>query len=198
MVKDFVDCKHGRKPIEKMHPLVDELLVPTYGVIVYQEQVMQIAQQLAGYTLGGADLLRRAMGKKKPEEMAKQKATFVDGSRKNGVTAEDAERIFGLLEYFAGYGFNKSHSAAYALHHVPDGVPQGALPGGVPVRADDGRPRQDRQGRAHHRRGARVGRRDPPARDQRVARSDFTVVYDAPSRRRTASARPAPGAEARR
>ncbi|WP_437282654.1 DNA polymerase III subunit alpha [Sorangium sp. So ce375] len=115
MVKDFVDCKHGRKPIEKMHPLVDELLQPTYGVIVYQEQVMQIAQKLAGYTLGGADLLRRAMGKKKPEEMAKQKATFVDGSLKNGVKAEDAERIFGLLEYFAGYGFNKSHSAAYAL-----------------------------------------------------------------------------------
>ena len=115
MVKDFVDCKHRRKPIEKMHPLVDELLKPTYGVIVYQEQVMQIAQQLAGYTLGGADLLRRAMGKKKPEEMAKQKATFVDGSVKNGVKEEDADRIFGLLEYFAGYGFNKSHSAAYAL-----------------------------------------------------------------------------------
>ncbi|EYF07883.1 DNA polymerase III alpha subunit [Chondromyces apiculatus DSM 436] len=115
MVKDFVDCKHGRKPIEKMHPLVDDLLVPTYGVIVYQEQVMQIAQQLAGYTLGGADLLRRAMGKKKPEEMAKQKAVFVEGALTKEVKQEDAERIFGLLEYFAGYGFNKSHSAAYAL-----------------------------------------------------------------------------------
>jgi DNA polymerase-3 subunit alpha len=115
MVKDFVDCKHGRKPIAKMHPLVDELLRPTYGVIVYQEQVMQVAQKLAGYSLGGADLLRRAMGKKKPEEMAKQKATFVEGSLKNGVSNEDADRIFGLLEYFAGYGFNKSHSAAYAL-----------------------------------------------------------------------------------
>jgi DNA polymerase-3 subunit alpha len=115
MVKDFIDCKHGRKPIEKMHALVDELLKPTYGVIVYQEQVMQIAQKLSGYTLGGADLLRRAMGKKKPEEMAKQKATFVDGALANGVSREDAERIFGLLEYFAGYGFNKSHSAAYAL-----------------------------------------------------------------------------------
>ena len=114
MVKDFVDCKHGRKPIQKMHPLVDGLLVPTYGVIVYQEQVMQIAQLLAGYTLGGADLLRRAMGKKKPEEMAKQKATFVEGARGQGVSDEDSERIFGLLEYFAGYGFNKSHSAAYA------------------------------------------------------------------------------------
>ncbi len=115
MVKDFVDCKHGRKPIEKMHDLVDELLKPTYGVIVYQEQVMQIAQRLAGYTLGGADLLRRAMGKKKPEEMAKQKATFVSGAEQKGVRTEDAERIFALLEFFAGYGFNKSHSAAYAL-----------------------------------------------------------------------------------
>src|SRR5690606_1130452 len=78
MVKDFVDCKHGRKPIARMHDLVDDILKPTYGVIVYQEQVMQIAQLLAGYTLGGADLLRRAMGKKKPEEMAKQKGIFVE------------------------------------------------------------------------------------------------------------------------
>ncbi|WP_394850293.1 DNA polymerase III subunit alpha [Pendulispora brunnea] len=115
MVQDFVNRKHGRAPIAKMHDLVDELLVPTYGVIVYQEQVMQIAQALAGYSLGGADLLRRAMGKKKPEEMAKQKGIFVEGALKKGVTQEDAERIFGLLEYFAGYGFNKSHSAAYAL-----------------------------------------------------------------------------------
>src|SRR6185369_15990801 len=115
MVKDFVDCRHGRKPITSLHPLVDAIIEPTYGVIVYQEQVMQVAQKLAGYSLGGADLLRRAMGKKKPEEMAKQKSTFIDGSLKNGVKTEDAERIFGLLEYFAGYGFNKSHSAAYAL-----------------------------------------------------------------------------------
>jgi DNA polymerase III subunit alpha len=115
MVKDFVDCKHGRKPIARMHELVDDILRPTYGVIVYQEQVMQIAQRLAGYTLGGADLLRRAMGKKKAEEMAKQKNTFVDGALNNGVAREDAERIFALLEFFAGYGFNKSHSAAYAL-----------------------------------------------------------------------------------
>ncbi len=115
MVKDFVDCKHGRKPIAKMHDKVDHILAPTYGVIVYQEQVMQIAQALAGYSLGGADLLRRAMGKKKPEEMAKQKGIFIEGAKKNGVSEEDADRIFGLLEYFAGYGFNKSHSAAYAL-----------------------------------------------------------------------------------
>ncbi|HEX7601605.1 MAG TPA: DNA polymerase III subunit alpha, partial [Polyangiaceae bacterium] len=115
MVKNFVDRKHGREAIAKMHPLVDELLVPTYGVIVYQEQVMQIAQALAGYSLGGADLLRRAMGKKKPEEMAKQKSVFLEGAKGKDVTAEDAEHIFGLLEFFAGYGFNKSHSAAYAL-----------------------------------------------------------------------------------
>jgi DNA polymerase-3 subunit alpha len=115
MVEDFVKRKHGRAPIAKMHELVDDILVPTYGVIVYQEQVMQIAQALAGYSLGGADLLRRAMGKKKPEEMAKQKSVFVEGAKNKGVTEEDAVRIFELLEYFAGYGFNKSHSAAYAL-----------------------------------------------------------------------------------
>ncbi|MBW2456883.1 MAG: DNA polymerase III subunit alpha [Deltaproteobacteria bacterium] len=115
MVADFIACKHGRKAIAKMHDLVDEILEPTYGVIVYQEQVMQIAQRLAGYTLGGADLLRRAMGKKKVEAMAKQKGIFVEGALSNGVTREDAEHIFGLLEFFAGYGFNRSHSAAYAL-----------------------------------------------------------------------------------
>jgi DNA polymerase-3 subunit alpha len=98
-----------------MHDKVDHILAPTYGVIVYQEQVMQIAQALAGYSLGGADLLRRAMGKKKPEEMAKQKGIFVEGAKGIGVLEEDADRIFGLLEFFAGYGFNKSHSAAYAL-----------------------------------------------------------------------------------
>jgi DNA polymerase-3 subunit alpha len=115
MHEDFVRRKHGQAPIASLHPLIDDVVAPTYGVIVYQEQVMQIAQKLAGYTLGGADLLRRAMGKKKPEEMAKQKSFFVDGAKAKGVEAGEAERIFGLLEYFAGYGFNKSHSAAYAL-----------------------------------------------------------------------------------
>ena len=92
------------------------MLAPTYGVILYQEQVMQIAQVLAGYTLGGADLLRRAMGKKKPEEMAKQRSIFVDGrDRSAASTQRTAEHIFDLMEKFAGYGFNKSHSAAYAL-----------------------------------------------------------------------------------
>ncbi|HEY4011767.1 MAG TPA: DNA polymerase III subunit alpha [Polyangiaceae bacterium] len=115
MHEDFVRRKHGLAPITSLHTVIDEIVAPTYGVIVYQEQVMQIAQELAGYTLGGADLLRRAMGKKKPEEMAKQKSVFVSGATSRGVDEKDAERIFGLLEYFAGYGFNKSHSAAYAL-----------------------------------------------------------------------------------
>jgi DNA polymerase-3 subunit alpha len=115
MHEDFVRRKHGLAPIVSLHPLIDDIVAPTYGVIVYQEQVMQIAQTLAGYTLGSADLLRRAMGKKKPEEMAKQKSVFIDGAKRNGVDEREAERIFALLEYFAGYGFNKSHSAAYAL-----------------------------------------------------------------------------------
>ncbi len=115
MVDDFIDRKHGRAPVEYPHPALETILKPTYGVILYQEQVMQIAQVLAGYTLGGADILRRAMGKKKPEEMAKQRSVFVDGARNNGVDEKTATSIFDLMEKFAGYGFNKSHSAAYAL-----------------------------------------------------------------------------------
>jgi DNA polymerase-3 subunit alpha len=115
MIDDFIGGKHGRKPIRKLHDLVDPVLAPTYGVPVYQEQVMQIAQYLAGFTLGGADLLRRAMGKKKAEEMAKQQAIFVEGAKNNGVSEEQAVAIFKEVEGFASYGFNKSHSAAYAL-----------------------------------------------------------------------------------
>ena len=117
MVDDFIDRKHGKidGPIDYLHPSLKPVLEPTYGVILYQEQVMQIAQVLAGYTLGGADLLRRAMGKKKPEEMAKQRTIFVDGSVARGVDEKQAAFIFDLMEKFAGYGFNKSHSAAYAL-----------------------------------------------------------------------------------
>ncbi|CAH8201670.1 DNA polymerase III subunit alpha [Vibrio aestuarianus] len=120
MVDNFIDRKHGREaisyPDEKwQHESLKEILDPTYGIILYQEQVMQIAQVLAGYTLGGADMLRRAMGKKKPEEMAKQRAVFEQGSIKNGVDGELSMKIFDLVEKFAGYGFNKSHSAAYAL-----------------------------------------------------------------------------------
>ncbi|RMG31584.1 MAG: DNA polymerase III subunit alpha, partial [Gammaproteobacteria bacterium] len=115
MVDDFINRKHGRQKVEYPHPRLEPILKPTYGVILYQEQVMQIAQVLAGYTLGGADLLRRAMGKKKPEEMAKQRAIFVSGATERGVDEATATYIFDLMEKFAGYGFNKSHSAAYAL-----------------------------------------------------------------------------------
>ncbi|MGR5242262.1 DNA polymerase III subunit alpha [Photobacterium damselae] len=120
MVDNFIDRKHGREavsyPDEKwQHESLKDILDPTYGIILYQEQVMQIAQVLAGYTLGGADMLRRAMGKKKPEEMAKQRAVFEAGAIKNGVDGELSMKIFDLVEKFAGYGFNKSHSAAYAL-----------------------------------------------------------------------------------
>ncbi|MEL7310616.1 MAG: DNA polymerase III subunit alpha [Pseudomonadota bacterium] len=117
MVDDFIARKHGQtgQEIDYLHPDLKPVLEPTYGVILYQEQVMQIAQVLAGYTLGGADLLRRAMGKKKPEEMAKQRQIFVDGCVEREVDKAQAEYIFDLMEKFAGYGFNKSHSAAYAV-----------------------------------------------------------------------------------
>ena len=117
MVDDFIKRKHdqNKADIDYLHPDLKWVLEPTYGVILYQEQVMQIAQVLAGYTLGGADLLRRAMGKKKPEEMAKQREVFVDGAIEHGVTKATATRIFDLMEKFAAYGFNKSHSAAYAM-----------------------------------------------------------------------------------
>jgi len=115
MVDDFIDRKHGRSRVEYPHPALETILQPTYGVILYQEQVMQIAQVLAGYTLGGADMLRRAMGKKKAEEMDQQRAIFTDGAVANRVETATATYIFDLMEKFAGYGFNKSHSAGYAL-----------------------------------------------------------------------------------
>jgi len=115
MVDDFIARKHGRQKVSYPHPALEPILKSTYGVILYQEQVMQIAQELAGYTLGGADLLRRAMGKKKPEEMAKQRQVFMQGAVSRGVEEATATYIFDLMEKFAGYGFNKSHSAAYAL-----------------------------------------------------------------------------------
>ena len=115
MVDDFVARKHGLAKVEYLHPELESILKPTYGVILYQEQVMQIAQTLAGYTPGEADLLRSAMGKKKPEEMAKQRDVFVGGATSRGVDKGRATYIFDLMEKFAGYGFNKSHSAAYAL-----------------------------------------------------------------------------------
>ncbi|TBU94763.1 DNA polymerase III subunit alpha [Phytopseudomonas dryadis] len=120
MVDDFINRKHGREEISYPHKDyqyagLEPVLKPTYGIILYQEQVMQIAQVMAGYTLGGADMLRRAMGKKKPEEMAKQRGGFIEGCTNNGIDADLAGNIFDLVEKFAGYGFNKSHSAAYGL-----------------------------------------------------------------------------------
>ncbi len=115
MVDDFINRKHGRAKVHYPHPKLEPVLRPTYGVILYQEQVMQIAQVLAGYTLGSADILRRAMGKKKPEEMAKQREIFCSGAKENNISDDLANNIFDLMEKFAGYGFNKSHSASYAL-----------------------------------------------------------------------------------
>ena len=115
MIDDFIDRKWGRKKIEYELAELETILRETLGVIVYQEQVMQIANRLAGYSLGEADLLRRAMGKKKPEEMAKQRERFVSGAIERGFSQKKVEKIFDLMEQFAGYGFNKSHSAAYAL-----------------------------------------------------------------------------------
>jgi len=115
LIPDFVARKHGKEKVEFLDPRLQPILGPTYGVMVYQEQVMQIAQVIGGYSLGGADLLRRAMGKKKPEEMAKQRDIFVKGAVERGMTEDGANEVFNQMEKFAGYGFNKSHAAAYAL-----------------------------------------------------------------------------------
>ncbi len=115
LIPNYIDRKHGREKVEYPHPMLEEILAPTYGIPVYQEQVMQMAQTMGGYTLGGADLLRRAMGKKKMEEMVTQRAIFRDGAAHKGVTARKADEVFDMMEKFAGYGFNKSHSAAYSV-----------------------------------------------------------------------------------
>ncbi|WP_055361153.1 DNA polymerase III subunit alpha [Limnohabitans sp. 103DPR2] len=115
LIPSFVARKHGREVVEYPHPLVEKVLSETYGIMVYQEQVMQTAQVLGGYSLGGADLLRRAMGKKKAEEMAEHRAIFRKGAEANGLSEAKADEVFDLMEKFAGYGFNKSHAAAYSL-----------------------------------------------------------------------------------
>ena len=115
LIPSFCARKHGKEEVTYPHPLMKEVLEETYGIMVYQEQVMQVAQRLGGYSLGGADLLRRAMGKKKAEEMAKHRVLFAEGAAKNDINADLANEIFDLMEKFAGYGFNKSHAAAYAL-----------------------------------------------------------------------------------
>jgi DNA polymerase III subunit alpha len=115
LIPSFVARKHGKETVKYPDPRVEQILKETYGIMVYQEQVMQMAQIVGDYSLGGADLLRRAMGKKKPEEMVKHRAIFRDGAAKRGLSASKADQIFDLMEKFAGYGFNKSHAAAYAL-----------------------------------------------------------------------------------
>ena len=115
LIPEFIERKHGRQRWEYLDPRLKEILEPTYGVMTYQEHVMTIAQVIGGYTLGGADLLRRAMGKKKPEEMAQQREIFLKGATERGLEAKKATVLFDQMEKFAGYGFNKSHSAAYAL-----------------------------------------------------------------------------------
>ena len=114
-IPKYCEVKNGLAKRESIHPLIDHILEETQGIIVYQEQVMQIAQEMAGYSLGGADLLRRAMGKKIAEEMAKERPKFIEGALKNGVSRKKAAEVFDLLEKFANYGFNKSHAAAYAV-----------------------------------------------------------------------------------
>ena len=111
----YNDCKNGLKKPDYIHPTLKEILTPTYGIIIYQEQVMQIAQTLAGFTAGEADILRRAMGKKKKAELDKQKERFINGALKNGISKDVANFVFTKIEPFAQYGFNKSHAAAYAL-----------------------------------------------------------------------------------
>ena len=114
-IPTYNDCKHGKQKPDYLHPLLEDILKPTYGVIIYQEQVMQIAQKLSGFTAGQADLLRRAMGKKKRAELEKQKQGFIAGAVKNGIAKDVAAGIFLKIEPFAEYGFNKSHAAAYAI-----------------------------------------------------------------------------------
>jgi DNA polymerase-3 subunit alpha len=115
LIPDFIERKHGRQKVEYPDPRIEPVLRETYGIMVYQEQVMQMAQMIGGYSLGGADMLRRAMGKKKPEEMAQHRKIFSDGAKAGGITEAKANEIYDLMERFAGYGFNKSHAAAYAL-----------------------------------------------------------------------------------
>ncbi len=115
LIPDFIKRKHGEEEVTYPDPRAEPVLSETYGIMVYQEQVMQMAQVIGGYTLGGADLLRRAMGKKKEAEMARHRAIFAEGAAKNGLSADEADKLFSLMEKFAGYGFNKSHAAAYAL-----------------------------------------------------------------------------------
>ena len=166
------DRKNGQEPIEYPHPLLEGILEETYGIFVYQEQVMQAAQMLAGYSLGGADLLRRAMGKKIQSEMDAQRATFVEGcATHNSIPAAKANELFDLIDKFAGYGFNKSHAAAYALLDLSDRLAEGAPPRRILCRLDELRHGADRQARDVRRGHAPRRGRVPAARHQRQPRA---------------------------
>ena len=136
LIPDFIARKKGEREVKYEHPLLEEVSSETYGILIYQEQVQRAANVLAGYSLGDADILRRAMGKKKPEEMAKQRKIFVEGCerRVNKIKSKKANKIFDLLEKFAGYGFNKSHSAAYGLISYQTAYLKAKLSGRIHVR----------------------------------------------------------------
>ena len=185
LIPSFCARKNGREQVEYPHPLLEPMLSETYGIMVYQEQVMQTAQILGGYSLGGADLLRRAMGKKKAEEMAEHRQIFRAGAAKNNIGEEKADEIFDLMEKFAGYGFNKSHAAAYSLLAYHTAWLQGALHGRVLLRQHD-------RGNGRHRQaqGLVRGRPEEFRPDLRAARTS-TAASTASSRsptRRSATA----------
>ena len=169
MVDVYIDRKHGRETVRYDHPRLQPILEATYGVIVYQEQVMQISQALGGYSLGQADLLRRAMGKKKAEEMAKERVRFMEGARASGVDEKVAGGVFDLMEKFAAYGFNKSHSAAYGLLTVQTAWLKAHYPVEFMAALISSEASNTDKVVAAHRRGARRRHRGAAARRQRVA-----------------------------
>ena len=164
----YINVKHKLEDPSYLHPLLESILAETNGVIIYQEQVMEIAKQLAGYTLGGADLLRRAMGKKIKAEMDAQREVFVKGAVERGIAAKLADTIFDAVAKFASYGFNKSHAAAYALLAYQTGLAEGEPPGRVLRRGDDHRVRQPGEARRLSPRDAPAGHPALSARRQRL------------------------------
>ena len=172
-IPTYINRKHGEEPVDCLHPMLEGILKETYGVIIYQEQVIQIAQVMGGYTLGQADLLRRAMGKKDKAEMAKQQARFVEGAMSKGVKKDDAVYIFELVDKFAGYGFNKIARGRLRAGQLSHGLSEGELPRGIPRRLDDARHGQHRQARrcSPPRRASR--HRGAAAVRQRLAASTF-------------------------
>ena len=147
LIPDFIKRKQGKVPITYETPELEPILKDTYGVIVYQEQVMAIANKVAGFSLGQADILRRAMGKKKPEEMEKLRVKFLEGAKLNKIPEKKAEKLYELIQKFAGYGFNKSHAAAYAVVCYQTALSQGALSDRIHGVADDDRHGQRGQDR---------------------------------------------------